>query len=868
MSRRKGKGYKNWMDPTCKKRIPKSTEYLYKHKMLKSLLENSEISEEENHDSLPHDIQSPVSLPVQNLDYQSEDFTHIGENCFIYSEMENNNNEDWINAFTNNNSVQSEICEESVQSESCEENTVYEEENNKSITKQFKKNQYLNKKLQKKTNVRYGEIILMCIMLGVRHSLTWTAMLDIFNLINKLFDEDVIHLSKYKLFNFFPENKKWFNYHIYCPVCKIYIGNRSHFSNTIVCPSCEHVIENVKKSPYFLTLNIKSQLKQLLDNPMINKHLQYKYIRQKQDSKNIEDVYDGNLYEYLSLPGNVLHDKWNFSYILNTDGCQTSDSSKVSAWPVYLKINELPPKIRDKHMILVGLWVNEEKPVLNTFLQPIITELNVIATEGIEWKMDDETIKSKFIALCCCVDSVCRCSLLNMKQFNGIFGCTFCYHPTENVEGTRKYPIDENVHLLRTHDKIVQDMILTRSVNSQSGQIETQEVNGVKGPPILLNLEYFNLSDGMTPDSMHCVYLGVTEQYTNLILGRCHEPYYVGAPNDLSVIDARLLSFKSPKIITRTCRSLTNRNSWKASEWRSWLLNYSLVSLQGIIPNKYLTHLSKLVAAIEILISDSIIPEKLSVAQNLLVEFVVYFQSYFGKEQMTYNILLLLHLTRSVINLGPLYVHDAFAFENENRLVLQMKTSPTDIPVQIAKRYMFYRSIPSFCQNFEIGNRVVEFTEDFESRLKYYVRVDKAILINGTSYELSEEEQQLGYSGICCSYKKLIYKGIRYTTSAYAQNLKINDSIIETKTGHTGIIKKICFFYDDSQNKIVFFFNPIILKKKPIFNLRHISHIKECIIKYNKLDVCQLEDLKGQCILMAVNAKNYICKIKRGCLGD
>ncbi|XP_031781104.1 uncharacterized protein LOC116416498 isoform X2 [Nasonia vitripennis] len=303
MSRRKGKGYKNWMDPTCKKRIPKSTEYLYKHKMLKSLLENSEISEEENHDSLPHDIQSPVSLPVQNLDYHSEDFTHIGENCFIYSEMENNNNEDWINAFTNNNSVQSEICEESVQSESCEENTVYEEENNKSITKQFKKNQYLNKKLQKKTNVRYGEIILMCIMLGVRHSLTWTAMLDIFNLINKLFDEDVIHLSKYKLFNFFPENKKWFNYHIYCPVCKIYIGNRSHFSNTIVCPSCEHVIENVKKSPYFLTLNIKSQLKQLLDNPMINKHLQYKYIRQKQDSKNIEDVYDGDLYEYLSLPG-------------------------------------------------------------------------------------------------------------------------------------------------------------------------------------------------------------------------------------------------------------------------------------------------------------------------------------------------------------------------------------------------------------------------------------------------------------------------------------------------------------------------------------------------------------------------------------
>lgn len=483
--------------------------------------------------------------------------------------------------------------------------------------------------------------------------------------------------------------------------------------------------------------------------------------------------------------------------------------------------------------------------------------------------MDSNTMKSKIIALCCCVDSVCRCALLNMKQFNGIFGCTFCYHPTVNVEGTRKYPIDENVPPLRTHDDIVRDMIQTRSVNSETGQVETQEVSGVKGPSILLNLAYFNLSDGMTPDSMHCVYLGVTEQYTNLILGQCHEPYYVGAPTDLSAIDARLLSFKSPKIITRTCRSLTTRNSWKASEWRSWLLNYSLVSLQGIIQSKYLRHLSKLVAAIEILLSDSIAPEKLTVAQKLLIEFVVHFQVYFGKQQMTYNIHLLLHLTRSVSNLGPLYVHDAFAFENENRLLLQMKTSPTDIPVQIAKRYMFYRSIPSFCQNFDIGNRVVEFAEDFESRLKYYVKVKEAVLINGTSYELSEEEeQQLGYSGLCYSYKKLIYKGIRYTTSTYAQQLKINDSIIETKTGHTGIIQKICFCHDDSQNKIVVLYNPIELKKQRIFNLQQINHIKQCIIKYNQIQVCQLEDLKGQCIIMTVNAKNYICKIKRGCLGD
>ena len=40
---------------------------------------------------------------------------------------------------------------------------------------------------------------------------------------------------------------------------------------------------------------------------------------------------------------------------------------------------------------------------------------------------------------------------------------------------------------------------------------------------------------------------------------------------------------------------------------------------------------------------------------------------------MTYNMHLLQHVAKSVNNLGPLYLHDAFDFENENRLLLQLK---------------------------------------------------------------------------------------------------------------------------------------------------------------------------------------------------
>lgn len=272
-------------------------------------------------------------------------------------------------------------------------------------------------------------------------------------------------------------------------------------------------------------------------------------------------------------------------------------------------------------------------------------------------------------------------------------------------------------------------MLATRQINQRTGKMEVVEVCGVKGVSALLNLKYFDLADGMSPDSMHCVFLGVTEQYTDLILGNANSPYYVGSPSDLKMIDTRLLSIKPPKTVTRTPRSLKVRSSWKASEWRSWLLYYSIICLSGILPLKYLKNFSKLVCGIEILLRDSINKKMLFLANKLLTEFLIEFQEIFGQEQMTYNMHLLLHLPKSVLNLGPLNVHDAFSFENENRLLLNMKKSPTCIAVQIAKRHQFYKCIPLFSTYFNIGSRVLEFQENFENRIKAFINVDNTVVL-------------------------------------------------------------------------------------------------------------------------------------------
>ena len=57
----------------------------------------------------------------------------------------------------------------------------------------------------------------------------------------------------------------------------------------------------------------------------------------------LRDVYDGEGYKqhsrFLSQPANI-------SLLLNTDGVAIYRSSKISIWPVWAVVNELPPTLR------------------------------------------------------------------------------------------------------------------------------------------------------------------------------------------------------------------------------------------------------------------------------------------------------------------------------------------------------------------------------------------------------------------------------------------------------------------------------------------------------------------------------------------
>ncbi|CAD6233226.1 GSCOCG00012264001-RA-CDS, partial [Cotesia congregata] len=235
----------------------------------------------------------------------------------------------------------------------------------------------------------------------------------------------------------------------------------------------------------------------------------------------------------------------------------------------------------------------------------------------------------------------------------------------------------------------------------------------------------------------------------------------------------------------------------RLTEWRSWLLFYSLICLERILPKKYLDHLALLVEALHILLSDKINNDEMDRADSLIIRYVVTYQDYFGKEAMTYNIHLLLHIVKSVRKLGPLLCHNTFVFESENHFLLKLQKSPTNIAIQIARRYLFKKALSPLQKKIHVSEAFLKFCgKNLTGRLKNFFEVDGCILIGkGKEYSLNDNERNLlNRIDNCKCFNRFIYNSKRYTSQNYRSCEKIDDSVVLLKNGRIGIIKNICYF--------------------------------------------------------------------------
>jgi hypothetical protein len=172
--------------------------------------------------------------------------------------------------------------------------------------------------------------------------------------------------------------------------------------------------------------NIASQVRRITKSVKL---LDFRVYKRSANSNELNDFKDGNLYRRLieSSLGPKFESKQAFTFTINTDGISTFQHSKLTMWPVFLTINEIPIEKRFciENVIVAGLSVGESKPEVNKFFLPIIKALKELEY-GIENDVSYHLVAGVF-------DKPAKAGVLNMVQYNGFGGCTKCLQPGESL---------------------------------------------------------------------------------------------------------------------------------------------------------------------------------------------------------------------------------------------------------------------------------------------------------------------------------------------------------------------------------------------------------------------------------------------------
>ena len=324
----------------------------------------------------------------------------------------------------------------------------------------------------------------------------------------------------------------------------------------------------------------------------------------------------------------------------NTDRISPFKSSRLTIWPIYLAFANLPPSIRTNkaNLVTCAFWVGQNKPPMKIFLHPLKRLLSRLGRTGVALSATKTVRLQPLFGV---LDLIAKAPALNMKQFNGANGCPVCLHPGI-WERTRLY-LPGCDYSLRTNESIVQD--------ARRAERDQEIVNGIKGCSILSGV--VNLATGLPTDYMHCVLEGVMKRLLEVWVKGHTLGCYIG--RRLNEIDPQLLRHCPPHDFTRAPRSIKNhRKFWKASEFRNFLLYYSLPLLVDVLPPLYFHHFGLLVCAMHMLLQSQVSDTQIQAAQNMLDDFYLLLPELYGNKICVLNMHLLSHTAYFVRLWGPL----------------------------------------------------------------------------------------------------------------------------------------------------------------------------------------------------------------------
>ncbi|XP_035675598.1 uncharacterized protein LOC118415252 isoform X1 [Branchiostoma floridae] len=564
---------------------------------------------------------------------------------------------------------------------------------------------------------------------------------------------------------------------------------------------------------YFLEMPIHFQLQNMCKRKGFCKMIRNS---RRKGRQTYEDIVDGRQYQKIKQ----LQDTKNMSLLMNTDGVRIFKSSNFGIWPIYFTVNELPYHERTKreNLIFAGVWFGISKPKMVAFMEPFARALRNLQKGVMVHPPDEPCFTTKVYLIGCTADLQAKALVMNMKQHNGNFGCPKCKQKGTHSGSKHQWPFQaaDPKGPRRTHEETKSHAAAALDAN--------KDVFGIRGPASWLTVvPHFDIIEGMAVDYMHGALLGVTKRLLLYWMSETTENkkqrWYCGHAK--SEIDAMLEDIKPPMEVHRRPRSITGQlQHWKASEFRAWLLYYSLPIMIHFLPTDFYEHYTLFVTAIHILLQQSITTDDLDKAEDLLLQFVAQFEVLYGVKEVVCNVHSLVHYADNVRELGPLWAHSCFYFEDLNGQLRHLVHGTNGIVDQLMRAVSIVQKFPEVTRDcFQPGTPAQDYFAKVwkqaspEEKSNYQKIADRCFavgnlkkdkkdqsgLLKMTHYEAIMQATQQPVLGDLFTYDRMLMKGNMYHSQAYKRVYRHNSYTVmfgeERKVGEV-----LCYVQHNSKS--------------------------------------------------------------------
>lgn len=130
-----------------------------------------------------------------------------------------------------------------------------------------------------------------------------------------------------------------------------------------------------------------------------------------------------------------------------------------------------------------------------------------------------------------------------------------------------------------------------------------------------------------------------------------------------------------------------------AKQWKNWILIYSVVALNGLLPSSHMGCWLLYVHACKLLCKPILKREDIIAADRFLIQYCHKFETLYGKEHCSPSMYLHLHLKECLLDYGPPHVFWCFAFERYNGVLGSYPTNKKNIECQLMRTFLTNQSM-------------------------------------------------------------------------------------------------------------------------------------------------------------------------------